>query len=114
MSIASAWDRFWFAEASLTRLASFRILIMALVMMNFIAYSSPAFHDAAAVSAGVGMRQWSPIYLFEILRLQPIGESAAHWVFGIALVSSGLAMVGLFTRISCAVTAVLHIYWHRH
>jgi predicted DCC family thiol-disulfide oxidoreductase YuxK len=109
--IARAWDRFWFAETPLTRLGAFRMLIMTLVMMNFIAYSDIAFSDAAKVTSGVGVRPWTPLYLFEVLGVQPIGSDAASWVFVAGMVLAAMACVGLLSRVTCLGAAVLHIYW---
>ena len=109
--IGRAWDRFWFGEAPLTRLAAFRILILALAMMDFIAYSGPVFSDATAVSSGGINRPWVPIYLFEMLQLQPIDTATAQWVFAIAITAAGFGIVGLFTRTACLVTLLCSLYW---
>ena len=84
---ASWFQRFWFAEVPLTRLAAFRILILALAMMDLIAYSDRVFMHANAVSAG-GDVPWTPIYLFEVLGVQPIGIETAQTVFIVAMVES--------------------------
>ena len=108
---SAAWDRFWFAERSLVRLAVFRILVLALVLADLIAYSSTALADAAAVSAGTFSKTWTPIYLFEVLGLEPIGIGTARLVYAVALAATCLGILGLFTRASCLVAAVLCIYW---
>jgi predicted DCC family thiol-disulfide oxidoreductase YuxK len=109
--IARAWDRFWFTESPLTRLGAFRILIMTLVMMNFIAYSDRVLSDAAKVTSGIGMRPWTPLYAFELLGVQPIGLDAASWVLLVGMFATGLACFGVLSRFSCLAAAVLHVYW---
>ena len=109
--IGSAWNRFWFAEVPLTRVAAFRMLMLALAILALVAYSVPVFADARALTNGQPTRLWNPIYLFEILQLEPIELATAQWIFWIGIVSAGLGIVGLFTRTACLVAAVVCIYW---
>ena len=97
MRIAEAWERFWFRESSLVRLALFRIAILTLALSDLLAYSSTALRDAAAVSAGTQHKVWTPIYLFEVLGLQPIGIESARVVF-----AAGIACLEGAARGGCA------------
>lgn len=104
------WDRFWFADASLTRLGAFRILICGLGFYDAVLYGMAAVRDAAIVSAGDVARPWSPIYLFDVLGLTPIGVDAAQWVVVATLVALGLATVGLFSRMTCLLGFLGYLY----
>ena len=110
-ALARAWDRYWFRDASLERLALFRILVMALCLMDFVAYSATNFVDAAAVTNGTIAKPWNPIYLFEVLRLEPIGIEAATIVFWVAVAALVCGMIGLRARTACFIGGALCIYW---
>jgi len=111
MRVAERWDAFWFAEASLVRLALIRIVVYALALSDVIAYSFTAFADAGAVTAGTQAKVWKPIYLFDVLGLEPIGIDTARAVFLAALVAHGASIAGLFTRLATPLAALLSIYW---
>jgi predicted DCC family thiol-disulfide oxidoreductase YuxK len=110
-SIADRWDALWFAEASLTRLGALRILICGLAMYDVVLYRYVVFHDAESVTAGAALRPWNPIYLFDVLGLQPIGADAAWWVFVAALTTLGMATIGILSRLSCLIGFLLFVYW---
>jgi hypothetical protein len=109
--MSGAWERYWFAPASLTRLAAFRVAILVIALWDVLGYARLVFPDAAAVSAGGPLRPWRPIYVFEVLGLQPIGTETAQAIFALLLVAIGLGLVGLVTRTACLVVAVLAFYW---
>lgn len=108
--LARAWDKFWFAETPLTRLAALRMTIMSIVLMDLIAQKRILLTDAASVSAGVGVRHWTPIYLFDVLGVEPIGTRVAEWLLLLALISAAMALVGLWSRVSCFAAGALHIF----
>lgn len=107
---AEAWERFWFRETPLVRLALFRIGILTLALADLLAYGATALRDAQAVTDGAVHKSWSPIYLFELLHLQPIGIGAARVVFAAAIACVALGLVGLFTRAACLGSAALSTY----
>jgi hypothetical protein len=110
--LAERWSRFWFPEdASLVRLGAFRIGVMGLCLMDVIAYGSTALRNAAAVSAGTIERPWRPIYLFEVLGFEPIGHDTAQLVYVLALGACALGMLGVASRVTCAIAGVLVLYW---
>lgn len=111
MGLVEGWRRFWFTESSLVRVAAFRILILTLALHDLIAYSSTAFADAAAVSAGAVAKPWSPIVLFQALGLQPIGTPTATLIFWVGVAACTAGIFGLFTRLSCLVAACTCTYW---
>lgn len=109
--IARGWNRFWFAETPLTRLAIFRMLILAVAIWGAVGLGHEALSDARAVSAGSLPRPWQAIYLFEILGLRPIGLETAQWVYRVLIGACVCGIVGLFTRTACLVAMLGFFYW---
>lgn len=104
------WERFWFANTPLVRLAVFRILIL------FVAFGTlqkvlPMVMNHAGSDASTAGREWNPIYLFEILGVEVPSTATAIALRNTLLAAFGCALLGLFTRLSCFVTAVLLIYF---
>jgi len=101
--VISAWSRFWFKPSSPTDLAVSRLLFFAGV---FAMYAAEDFRPWGTVSDAF----WLPLPLFTALHLRPLppdtlGVLQVAW--RIALVSSA---VGLFTRASMMIAAVLGVY----
>ncbi len=109
--IAEGWDRYWFRDGSLVRLAVFRILVMALCLVDLYAYAATNLVDAQAVTDGTISKPWNPIYLFEILNLGPIGIEVATAIYWIAAIALFCGMIGLRARFMCLVGGLLCIYW---
>ena len=106
-------DKFWFREASLVRLAVFRILVLGLAFYDVMRASQAVLLDAAGRTGGPMLnREWQPIYAFEILGISPWGLDAAQVVFAVVLTAIVLGILGLFTRISCAVAALHNLNAH--
>lgn len=105
------WDRLWFGEASLVRLAVFRIVIMAASLYALYQFHESVFQRARGVTHDYMSASWRPIYAFEVLGIGPPSAALASFVFGTLIVSIGLGAIGLFSRTACAVTAVLSLYW---
>ncbi len=112
MRSQSAWSRFWFPEnGSLVRLAYYRIVVLFLALYDVYNYGGAVFQDAAAVTRGVGVRPWNPIYLFEVFGVQGITTPTAEIVFTIFVLAIVLGLLGVFTRTTCVIIAVLWLYW---
>ena len=106
MKAASAWNEFWFGEASLTRLASFRILLMLLALYDLHLYGGGVFDELSTPT-----RAWNPIYAFEILGIQAPSMDTAKLLFAGLHVTIFMGMFGLFTRSTCLLTALGLFYW---
>lgn len=109
--LESRWDRFWFGEASLVRLAVFRIVIMATALYALYQFEDSVFQQAQDVTYRYMRTSWRPIYAFEVLHLGPPDAAAATALFGILLAAILLGAVGLCSRVACAVAAALSLYW---
>jgi hypothetical protein len=107
----SAWDRYWFGEASLVRLAAFRIIMMAAAFYALHQFRVGVLQHADGLDATWVRRDWNPIYLLDLLHLSPPGPVLARVVFWILLGAILSAIMGSWTRTSCAVVAVLLTYW---
>jgi predicted DCC family thiol-disulfide oxidoreductase YuxK len=107
----SAWDRYWFGEASLVRLGAFRIVMMSLAMLAAYQDRVIIFQFAGETSAAYFAKTWRPIYAFQVLGVQPFDATMARAVYVALLASITLGLVGLWTRVSCAVAAVLTFLW---
>ena len=109
--LCQRWQDLRFAPAPLTRLAVFRIGIAILALWDVMGYGHLVFPEAAALSRGAATRPWSPIYLFDVLGLQPIDLDTATTIYRILLGAIGCMVVGLFSRTACLVAALLGLYW---
>src|SRR6185436_16594451 len=65
----SAWDRYWFGESSLVRLAAFRIVMMAAAFYALHQFRVGVLQHADGLDATWVRRDWNPIYLLELLHL---------------------------------------------
>ena len=108
---AGWWERYWFDEGNLCRLGAFRMVIMAAAFYAAWHKSFGVFQHADGIDAGYLHRVWNPIYAFQLLGLAPPGPETARAVYAVLVTSIALSFVGLFTRVSLAVTAVLSFYW---
>ena len=111
MRVSEWWERFWFREESLLRIGAFRILVMGLLLHDILGYGKTALLDARWVSEGSMGKTWRPLYLFEVLGLQPIGLETAQAVYAVGLVAACCGLLGLFSRLSCAIAGCVGIYW---
>jgi predicted DCC family thiol-disulfide oxidoreductase YuxK len=111
MTPGAAWDRFWFAPIPLARLGSWRALVCAVALYDVLLYAGTVLRDARLVDAGSTDRSWNPIYLFDLLGVQPIGVATAQLVLGAAIVTLALGAVGLWSRTCCLLGGLLFVYW---
>jgi predicted DCC family thiol-disulfide oxidoreductase YuxK len=107
----SAWDRYWFGEASLVRLGAFRIVMMSLAMLAAYQDRVIIFQFAGEPGAAYFAKTWRPIYAFQVLGVKPMDATTAHAVYVVLLASIALGLLGLWTRVSCAIAAVLTFLW---
>jgi len=105
------WERLWFGEASLVRLAVFRIVILVAAFDGVWVVRKAVFQRVAALDPVFLRRTFHPIYAFELLGLGPPGPVAATVVWSALLAALALGILGLFTRVACGVAALLTCYW---
>jgi len=102
-TIASAWMRFWFEPSTPTNLAVSRIVLYAPLTLF---YARQDFSIWGSVSPAL----LQPIWLFSTLHL-PVFPAAVLFAMEIVWkVSLATAAIGLFTNLSCLVSAALGLY----
>ncbi len=104
-----AWERYWFGEASLLRLAIFRILVLSMALYAL------EFHKLSLMQGTGGgelvSRRYIPIYLLEVLRIGPLAPEAARMIYYGIWVTISLAMLGVLTRLTCLLSALGMLLW---
>lgn len=105
------WERFWFGEASLVRLAVFRIVLLGAAFDGAWLVRRAVFQRADRLDPVFLERSFDPIHAFQLLGLGPPGPIAARLVWVALLASIALGILGLCTRLSCALAALLTFYW---
>lgn len=110
MSFVDAWRSFWFAPVPLTRLAVFRVLVMALAFVELRAYTPAFLAGAELAHSGVEGAFWNPIFALTALDLEPPSPELAALCVRIGAVAALCGIVGLFSNLSCAVAASSLLY----
>ncbi len=108
---SDAWNRYWFGEASLVRLAAFRIVMMAAAFYALYQFRVGVLQHADGLDASWVRRDWNPIFLLDLLHVGPPGALLARTVFWTLLVAILAAAAGIWTRTVCTLVAVLLTYW---
>jgi hypothetical protein len=108
---ASFWERYWFGEASLVRLAALRIILLAATLFGVLRFTHGVLQGADGADFAFLSNQWRPIYAFEMLHIGPMGPELARVVLIVLLAAIAFGILGLFTRTACALAAVLTFLW---
>lgn len=107
----SAWDRYWFGEASLVRLGLFRIVMLLTALYTVQQNRMGVFQHADDLVPGLVARVWNPIYAFQMLGIEPMNALSARIVWVALWISLWMGILGIWTRVSCAVAAALVFLW---
>ncbi|HEX6884186.1 MAG TPA: hypothetical protein VF530_12480 [Planctomycetota bacterium] len=110
-SFLARWERFWFGEASLVRLALFRIVMLAAAFDGVWVVRKAVFQHAAGLESEFAKAHWRPIYAFELLGLAPPDLATARVAWVVILAAIVLGILGVFTRAACAVAALGTFLW---
>ena len=105
-----AWNRYWYAEASLSRLAVFRVILLMLALRGALRSWGMLYRAAQGGDGLVLSQEWQAIYLFEMLGLGQPSPTVVLLLGGLFLAAFVAAMLGWMLRASCAVVAVL-FFW---
>lgn len=109
-AIARTWDRVWFSEGSLLRLGVFRVCILTIAATATF-FPTAVINSYTGTSGGEVGHKWNPVYFIEVTGLGAPDADAVAVITKVLAVSFACAIVGLFTRVSSLVVAVLGIYW---
>jgi len=104
--LIQAWDRYWFAPGSLTRLAIYRLWVYSIILLDVLIWTRGHLRYAE-----VAPEFYQPIY---ILRLLQIPAPAHPWldiVYGALAVFVFLALIGYKTNFSAVMASGLYVYW---
>jgi len=107
----SGWDRYWFGEGSLVRLGAFRIVMLLTALYAVNQNKMGVFQHADEIGKELTSRVWDPIYAFQVLGIEPMGPTSARIVWVALWIALWMGIAGLWTRLSCAVAAVLTFLW---
>lgn len=102
-SIVQAWQRFWFGPQSPVDLAICRIIFFGGLLWQ-------RGDDDAARWAKLGETFWFPISAFRTFSIPLLDGSTLHWMHIVWTIALAAACVGLWSRISMGVAAILGFY----
>ena len=101
--LAVHWRAFWFAPAPITNLAISRILFFLGLTLFYLPHDFSGWGD-------VSPALYQPIWLFDFLRLPILSLPALNVVQAVWKLSLACACIGLYTRTSITVAAILGTY----
>ncbi len=104
-------DRWLFAPVPAARLGAVRALVCAVALYDLWLYGGLVLTDAHAVTAGGPRRPWTPLYFVQVLGIEPIGEPTARTLLTIGTIALTAGVLGICSRVSCAVGAVVFFWW---
>lgn len=106
--LGRAWDRFWFGEGSLVRLGVYRILLMALALVDVTNYRYVVFADANKANPEA---TWNPLLLAQLAGLEPLSPEAVQVLYTALLIVIPLALVGIASRFTTAAAGLLLLFY---
>jgi predicted DCC family thiol-disulfide oxidoreductase YuxK len=113
-SIGQYWNRFWFEPSSADNLGLCRILLYGSMFLFYVLspllFRSWGYHADFALWGNVSTAFWSPVWLFAVLHIPPLTMGALIVMQFIWRLALALSCVGLYTRVSTAVSFVLGTY----
>jgi len=109
-AIARVWDRIWFSDGSLLRLGVFRVCILTIAATATF-FPTDVITSYTGTSGGEVGHKWNPVYFIEILGTGAPDAATARVLVQILIAAFIMAIVGLFTRASTLVVALLAVYW---
>ncbi len=103
------WDRIWFGEAPLVRLAVVRIVTLTTALFALQFHRKGLLQDD--LSNEFVTRRFVPLYFLELLGLGPLDPAVASQLYVVLFVVCVLGILGLFTRLMCALAAGGMLLW---
>ncbi len=103
------WERLWFGAAPLVRLDAFRIVALTMALYAL------RFHRKGLVQVDAAnefvSRRFVPVYFLELLGVGPMSPEVARTLYVVLFTLVVLGLVGLFTRVVCALVAAGMLFW---
>jgi hypothetical protein len=103
MRLAERWQSFWFRPADVTDLGVARLLFFGLLALFYLPYDFSGWGD-------VSRAYWQPLWLFERFRLPLFSAETLRTMQVVWKLALACAAIGLLTRTSIAIVAVLGTY----
>lgn len=112
--LAKKWNAFWFEPATADNLGLARILVFGSMAIFYVTtpylFPSWGWHQTFSEWGGVSHLFWKPIWLFRTFHLPQLSSSEIAIMDGVWKTALIFAAVGLFTRFSAGVAAILSVY----
>ncbi len=102
----TAWERFWYPQISLRRLAAFRIAVAWLCLYDAFLYDPT---HLVANAEGVEVT-WNPLVAFDLLGLRPPSVATTAWLATLYQGAALAMLLGFRTRTCCLLLALL-AFW---
>ncbi|MEO0649990.1 MAG: hypothetical protein AAFZ65_04880, partial [Planctomycetota bacterium] len=67
--LRGAWERYWFGEGSLVRLAAFRIAVLSIALYALTFFRPSLVQDDASLE--LVQRKFTPVYFLDVLGIGP-------------------------------------------
>jgi predicted DCC family thiol-disulfide oxidoreductase YuxK len=103
LRLGERWRYFWFEPVSSANLGFCRVLFFGALFLLYLPQDFAAW-------AEVSNFYWNPIWLFNLLNLPVLSGDLLVIIQVIWKVALGLSCIGLFTRLSTAVSFILGVY----
>ena len=108
------WNRFWFETASPDNLGLCRIVLFGTMFLYYVLaprlFSSWGYLADFVPWGSVSRVFWRPVWLMAVLHLPPASTQALEAMQGVWRMALMLSCIGLFTRMSTAISFALGLY----
>ena len=105
------FERRFAPQVPAVRLGAFRAIVCLVALYDLLLWGNAVIMDAAEYSAGTQLRPWTPIYLMQLFGAGPVGVEAAEVLQGVGVVALLCGALGVCSRLSCAIGAVVFFWW---
>jgi len=113
-SLGQSWNRFWFEPTSADNLGLCRILLYGSMFLFYVLspllFKSWGWHENFTLWGKVSPAFWTPVWLFAVLHLPQLSTGPLIVIQSVWWLALALSCVGLFTRVSTAMSFILGAY----
>ena len=113
-SLLQRWNHFWFEPVAPDNLGLCRIILYGSMFLFYVftpwLFKSWGWHEDFALWGNVSRVFWSPVWLLATLHLPPLPTSYLLVIQSVWRVALLLSCVGLWTRVSTAVSFIFGVY----
>jgi predicted DCC family thiol-disulfide oxidoreductase YuxK len=113
-SLRRRWNHFWFEAVSPDNLGLCRIILYGLMFLYYVLtpwlFPSWGYHEDFVLWGSVSHVFWKPVWLMSLLHLPPLSTDVLEIMQIVWRSALALSCIGLFTRVSTAISFVLGFY----